>query len=132
MEPLQPKRTVAERSKRVFNVVAREREALNAGNARGRRPVDTALVFSAQQQGQTVPDRIFPLEYVSAHFSRRLLSHAASVGVKSGHPHPDGCCAAITVEFRRRGSPRERSSPRDQVLSSVRPVKETLQQPVKV
>lgn len=60
----------------------------NTGRTHRRRPVDTVFVFSAQQHvsggsERIAPDRIFPLKYVSAHFSHCLLSHAASVGVKS-------------------------------------------------
>lgn len=62
----------------------------NTGKTHGRRPVDTVFVFSAQQHvsggpEQIAPDRIFPLKYVSAHFSHCLLSHAASVGANSRH-----------------------------------------------
>lgn len=74
----------------IFECYSESCGSRNTGKTHRRRPVDTVFVFSAQQHvsggsEQIAPDRIFPLKYVSAHYSHCLLSHAASVGVKSRH-----------------------------------------------
>lgn len=74
----------------IFECYSESCGSRNVGKTHRPRPVDTVFVFSAQQHvsggsEQIAPDRIFPLKYVSAHFSHCLLSHAASVGVKSRH-----------------------------------------------
>lgn len=87
LKPLQCKMTVDELRRWFFECYSESCGSRNTGKTHRRRPVDTVFVFSAQQHvsggsEQIAPDRIFPLKYVSAHFSHCLLSHAASVGSK--------------------------------------------------